>query len=153
LREERIPNAPPNPYRPEASRREVERMGRDNVQEYSADRHESPPENPTGVYKIETNASGTETETDIVTSELLSKLEEVDGRLEPTVEYAEAIVENPTQSENEAPTGRTPELYESYELPVKDIESLLNELDAMPLENQIETGQRLESVENAERPL
>jgi hypothetical protein len=128
-------------------------MGRDNVQEYSADRHESPPENPTGVYKIETNASGTETETDIVTSELLSKLEEVDGRLEPTVEYAEAIVENPTQSENEAPTGRTPELYESYELPVKDIESLLNELDAMPLENQIETGQRLESVENAERPL
>ena len=126
-------------------------MGHDNVQEYSADRHESLPENPTGAYKIETNASGTETESGIVTSELLSKLEEVDGRLEPTVEYAEAMVGNPTESEIEAPIARTPELYESYELPLKDIELLLAELDANPLET--DADQKGESVENAERPL
>lgn len=152
MREERIPEVPPNPYRLGASRHEAARVVSENIQDY-ADRHESPPENPTGEYKIEPNASGTETEADITISELLSKLEEVDGRLEPTVEYAEATVGNPAESGIEVAMTSAPELYESYELPMKDIELLLAELDAMPLENQIETGQRLESVENAERPL
>jgi hypothetical protein len=48
---------------------------------------------------------------------------------------------------------RAPELYESYELPVKDIELLLAELEASPLETQIEADQKVESVENAERSL
>lgn len=69
------------------------------------------------------------------------------------VESAEAILENPTESEIEASIRRPPELCESYELPVKDLELLLAELDAIPLEIQIEADHKLESVENAEGPL
>jgi hypothetical protein len=128
-------------------------MVHENIQDYSASKHERPPENPTREYEIEPHVLGTETEADIVIPELLSKLEEMDGRLEPTVEYAEAILEKPTESEIEAPIAKPPELYESYELPVGDIELLLAELDAIPLENQIEAGQEPEKVDNAERSL
>jgi hypothetical protein len=131
----------------------VERVIHENIYDRSADRHEPPPENPAGEYKIEPNVSGTKTEADILKSELLSKLDEGDGRLEPTMEYAEATAENPTESGIEVAMTSAPELYESYELPVKDIELLLAELEASPLETQIEADQKVESVENAERSL
>ena len=93
---------------------------------------------------------GTEIELDSVISGLMSRMDEM--KLEPTVESAEATLENPTDIEIDAAL-RAPELYESHEFPMKDVELLLAELDALPLETQVEADQKLESVENAERPL
>jgi hypothetical protein len=93
---------------------------------------------------------GTETEFDSVISGLISRMDEM--KLELTVESAEATLENPTDIEIDAAL-RARELYESHESPMKDIELLLAELDALPLETQVKADQKLESVENAERPL
>jgi hypothetical protein len=73
-------------------------------------------------------------------------------KLEPTVESAKSTLKNPTDSEIDAALN-APELYESYEFPMKDIELLLAEFDAILPETQVEADQKLESVENAERPL
>ena len=83
-------------------------------------------------------------------SGLISRMDEM--KLEPTVESAEATLENPTDIEIDAAL-RAPELYESYEFPMKDIELLLAELDAIPFETKIEAEQELGKVENAERSL
>jgi hypothetical protein len=149
LRGERIPEVPPNPYRPGTGLGEtgrVHEIGRG----YLANKHQERTENPTREYEVESSPLGTETDFDSVISRLMSGMDEM--KLEPTVESAEATLENPTDSEIDAAL-RAPELYESYEFPMKDIELLLTELDAIPFETKIEAEQELGKVENAERSL
>lgn len=77
-------------------------------------------------------------------SELLWNLREA---LPRSVEKGELEAAVPPEPARES------ELSESYELPAKDAELLLAELDANPLETGIEVNHQVEKIENAERPL
>ena len=77
-------------------------------------------------------------------------IEEMDNKFDLAVEAAEPITENPIEDAIEFSIESGPELYESYELPVKDLELLLAELDANPLETSIEANQKVEEAEYAE---
>ena len=150
MREERIPEVPPSPYRPGTGLGETGRAIREGPRRYPANEHHDRADTPTREYEVELSTLGTETEFDSVISDLMSKIDEI--KLEPTVESAEPTVKNPTDSEIDAALN-APELYQSYEFPIQDIELLLAELDAIRPEGKIEVNQELESVENAERPL
>ena len=104
--------------------------------------------------EIEADALETETlpETWILELTAAAQTDEIESLFEPTLEAAEPALEKTT--ENLLPTIENgPEIFESYELPVKDLELLLVELDAYPLETNIEVKQEAEKVENAERSI
>jgi hypothetical protein len=145
VREEKIPETSPNFYHSELAPEEVGRMVHENVQKYFENEPEQSAET-TPVDEIEPNAFGAETESAVLMPELPTT-EDVESTLE-LFEGAELVLEKPTENEIEASIENGPELYESYELPVKDLELLLVELDANPLETQIEVNQELEKNEN-----
>jgi hypothetical protein len=150
LREERLPEVPPNPYRPGTVLGETGRVVHEGRRGYFANEHPERTKNPTREYEVESSPLGTETEFDSVMSEVLSKMDEM--KLEPTVESAETTLHDPADSEIDAAL-RAPELFESYEYPAKDLELLMTEIDAILLKPETRTDQEVEKLENAERPL
>jgi hypothetical protein len=151
LREERPPETSPNLYHSELSP-EVARMAHENVHEYLDKELEQSAESTRMDPEIEADALETETlpETWIELT-AATQTDEIESLFEPTLEAAEPALEKTT--ENLLPTiENRPEIFEYYE-PVKNLELLLVELDAYPLETNIEVKQEAEKVENAERSL
>jgi hypothetical protein len=133
---------------------EVARIAHENVQEYLDKELEQSAESTRMDSEIEADALETETlpETWILELTAAAQTDEIESLFEPTLEAAEPALEKTT--ENLLPTIENgPEIFESYELPVKDLELLLVELDAYPLETNIEVKQEAEKVENAERSI
>jgi|GEM_PF-5475524 len=121
-------------------------IGRD----YLENKRQEMTESPIRGYEIESSPLGTEIESETVISKLMPTMGEM--KLEPTVESAEAIVHDPNDVEIDAAL-KAPELYESYEFPMKDMESLLSEIDALSLEPETKADRKLESMEDADGPL
>jgi len=150
LREKEIPEAPANPYRPGVNVDQIGKTVSEKIQKYLADQTERQSE--TTDYEVHSNMLGAETESDFVIPELPSAaIEGMDDKLDLTVEAVEPITENPVEDPIEPSLQSGPELYESGELPVRELELLLAELDATPLETKLD--QKSEKVEDAERSL
>ena len=147
--------APHNPYRPETSPEEIGGIVNDSLKRYFENEPELPLEKTKTDYEIERDALGTETESNVMMAEIspATATEEIESMFELTVGAAEPMLEHSTETKLEPTIERGPELYESYELPVNDLELLLAELEGDPLETSIEVNQEVEKIEDAERPL
>lgn len=150
LTETRIPEVPPNPYRPETRIDETGGIALDSRPSYPPSEYQLSKDESAREYDLELNALGTETELDSRMAELLSRMDQME--LVPTVESADTTLGDPNDSEINAAL-RAPELYESYECPANDLELLMTEIDAILLKPEIKTDREVEKVENTERSL
>ena len=148
LKEENTPDPPRIPFRPEVAPVQVGRIVNENLQKYFEKEPEQTAENDKTDYGIE--ADTLDLGWDVIPNEFSTPIREMENIFELTVEQPEPMLERSLEPSIEPSIENGPELYKSYELPVNDLELLLAELDANPLETNLELNQA-EKLENAER--
>lgn len=146
VREENSPERYSDLY-PPVTEHEIDRAFYENLQKYLESKQEQPAEKTHVANEIEPKTLAEETES-VELQEPLST--------EPATHDLENPVEVRVEAEpaafSEIPPDMKvgPELYEAYDLPAKDLELLLFELDANPLQPEIPQEKKLEAEARSE---